>query len=60
MSDKYGNPDRFLTVERIEEWMDELEKAGRVGKMFYPPNGVEPTFSKSEIKKLIFEDAQEF
>lgn len=59
MSDKYGNPDRVVLVERIYEWMEELEKAGRFTNMWYPPNNMSPAFARIEIEKLIFEDAFE-
>lgn len=65
MSDKYGNPDRFVLVERIEEWMEELIKYGEVEKGYIhglPPNvcDKEYYFSRTQILKLIQQDACEF
>ena len=61
MSDKYGNPDRFVTVEAITDWMDEMVKRGDYIEVYAGPNKQdEPAFRRSDIEKMIFEEAQEF
>ena len=62
MSDKQGNPDRFVTVEAITDWMDEMVKRGDQIKVLdgSPNNSDRVAFRRSDIEKMIFEEAQEF
>jgi len=61
MSDRHGNPDRFVTVEAITDWMDEMVKRGQYIETFVGSNKPdEPAFRRCDIEKMIFEEAQEF
>lgn len=60
MSDKQGNPDRFVTVEAITDWMDEMIKRGDYFEVYKTGTTIEPAFRRSDIEKMIFEEAQEF